>query len=75
MKAKLLGREMYNDHIDAYDLEFKELVVKAMQTEMEKMLHFPFLNLIHDMWTSKAVKCVLGVSLSYIDSNWRKVCY
>lgn len=72
-KARTLGRSVHNENIDAYHDEFKGLIVKALKREMESMHGFPFLNLIHDMWTNKAVKSVLGVSLSYIDCNWRKV--
>ena len=71
--AKVLGRSVHNANIDSYHDEFKGLFVKALSSEMKTMLGIPFLNLMHDMWTSKSVKAVLGVSLSYIDCNWRKV--
>ena len=36
------------------------------------MYGFPFINLIHDLWTSNKVEYVLGASISYIDSNFVK---
>ena len=58
--------------IDSYHNEFKGLVVHAVSNEVRTMHGIPFLNLMHDMWTSKSVKAVLDVSISYIDSNWKK---
>ena len=71
--APTLGRSVHNSNIDSYYDEFKGLVVQAVSNEIRTMHGIPFLNLMHDMWTSKSVKAVLGVSISYIDSNWKKI--
>ena len=71
--APTLERSVHNSNIDSYYHEFKGLVVQAVSNEIRTMHGIPFLNLMHDMWTSKSVKAVLGVSISYIDSNWKNI--
>ena len=36
------------------------------------MYGFAFLNLIHDLWTSNSVACILGASVSFINKHWEK---
>ena len=36
------------------------------------MYGFPFINLIHYLWTSHGMTCILGASISFIDLNWKK---
>eukprot|EP00957_Ditylum_brightwellii_P123772 9435413-Ditylum_brightwellii.AAC.1 len=36
------------------------------------MYGFVFLNLIHNLWTSNSVACILGAFLSFINIHWEK---
>ena len=71
-KAKHVGRDTYNDHIDAYFKKLKKNISKTVLENIASMYGFPFINLIHYLWTSHGMTCILGASISFIDLNWKK---
>ena len=44
-----------------------------LKYEISTMHGEPFINLIHDMWTSNGGDSILGVSISFISQKWQKV--
>ena len=53
----------YKDHIDAYDVKFKETVSEVILDDIASMYGFQLINLIHDLWTINSIDCIIGASI------------
>ena len=71
-KSKHLYRDKFNNKIESYHKQFKELLSKLLLENIFTMNGFLFINLIYNLWTNNSVDCILWASLSFIDSNWKK---
>eukprot|EP00957_Ditylum_brightwellii_P186736 14219159-Ditylum_brightwellii.AAC.1 len=67
-----MSRDTYNDYIDAYYGKFKQTISKMVLDNIAAIYGLHFINLIHNLWTSHGVVCILGASISFIDLDWKK---
>ncbi|KAF1773665.1 hypothetical protein GQ600_18839 [Phytophthora cactorum] len=66
----ILSCDTFNDMLSSSFARFCEMVVRLLDIEFRLKFKMPFLNLIHDLWTTgTGKKGVIGTSISFIDSN------
>ncbi|KAG4045212.1 hypothetical protein PC123_g19375 [Phytophthora cactorum] len=66
----ILSCDTFNDMLSSSFARFCEMVARLLDIEFRLKFKMPFLNLIHDLWTTgTGKKGVIGTSISFIDSN------
>ncbi|OWZ14249.1 hypothetical protein PHMEG_00012303 [Phytophthora megakarya] len=69
--AAILSASTYRDLLSAVFSKFCKSVAKILLREFELAHHAPFLNLLHDTWTTaNGKKGALGTSIRWIDETW-----
>ncbi|POM72688.1 hypothetical protein PHPALM_10562, partial [Phytophthora palmivora] len=65
------SRDTYDATLNARFEQFTRLVSSMLKFNSEHMYGLKFLNVIHDGWRNKNGDSIIGVSLAFIDNQWK----
>ncbi|ETO59338.1 hypothetical protein F444_22296 [Phytophthora nicotianae P1976] len=67
----MLSRDRHDRLLQGQFQLFCDLVGELLTSEYEKACRLPYLNLLHDIWTSCGKDRIVGASVAFIDTSWR----